>query len=60
MAERNDFAAVRRRLYELHAAGDYATALEVARGAARDSSEEADRTTSARCRRDMPSLDPLS
>lgn len=45
MAEGNDFAAVRRRVLERHAAGDYATALEVARGAARDFPEEADRTT---------------
>jgi hypothetical protein len=45
MAHENDFAAVRRRLYELHAAGDYATALEVARGAAREFPHEAERAT---------------
>ena len=42
---RADFAAVRRRVLELHAAGDYATALEVARAAAADFPEEAARTT---------------
>lgn len=42
---RADFAAVRRRVLELHAAGDYATALEVARVAAADFPEEAARTT---------------
>ena len=44
MADR-DFTAVRGRLFQLHPAGDYATALEVARSAARDFPEEADRTT---------------
>ena len=40
-----DFAAVRGRLFQLHTAGDYATALEFARSAARDYPDEADRTT---------------
>ena len=40
-----DFAAARGRLFQLHAAGDYATALEFARSAARDFPDEADRTT---------------
>lgn len=40
-----DFAAARGRVFQLHAAGDYAAALDVARSAARDFPEEADHTT---------------
>lgn len=36
MAGPHDFTAVRWRLFQLHAAGDYATSLELARSAARD------------------------
>jgi len=44
MADR-DFTAVRGRLFHLHAAGDYATALELVRSAAPNYPDEADRTT---------------
>lgn len=40
-----DFTAVRGRLFQLHAAGDYAAALDLARSAARDFPDEVDRTT---------------
>lgn len=45
MAGPHDFTAVRGRLFQLHAAGDYGTALELARSAARDFPDESDRTT---------------
>ena len=42
---REDFAATRRRVLALHADGDYAAAMDVARSAARDFPEHADQTT---------------
>jgi predicted esterase len=45
MGAGTNFAAVRRQVLELHSAGDYATALEVARVAAADFPDEAARTT---------------